>query len=249
MFAIDAGASEPDAAAPAVYDVLQGGVHMTDHTQVRGRPAARRARQGMTLLITGVVGFIVALLVLTRPAAALDAEVHLLGSYMVLSGVLRIGRAQVGDGMATPRRVIHGVLGALVFVAGVIAVVHPPGTLSVWVAVVSLAWVLEAAVILTGSTFSAVRPLTLVGAALCILIAVALISYPVIGVTAATAASAVFLVLFSAAQLFEGVLVWVPPRYEDIVVVAPGTTDRRRDEHGRPGATGRRRDEHGRPGP
>jgi uncharacterized membrane protein HdeD (DUF308 family) len=120
----------------------------------RPRPAARRARQSVVLVVLGVVGFVVAVLVLTRPAAALDAEVHLLGSYMVVAGLLRIGRAQAGDGMPVLRRTIHGVLGVLVLVAGVIAVVHPPGQLSIWVFVISLAWFLEAAVILTGSTFS-----------------------------------------------------------------------------------------------
>lgn len=185
------------------------------------RPAARRARQAMVLVITGVVGFIVAVLILTRPAAALDAEVHLLGSYMVIAGLLRIGRAQAGDGMAPLRRGIHAVLGALVLVAGVIAVVHPPGQLSVWVFVISLAWFLEAAVILTGATFSSVRSLTVMAAVLCICIAVALLLYPAIGVRAATASSAVFLVLFSAAQLFEGILTWVPARFEAVVVEVP----------------------------
>jgi uncharacterized membrane protein HdeD (DUF308 family) len=175
----------------------------------------------MVLLVTGVVGFLVAVLILTRPAAALDAEVHLLGSYMIVAGLLRIGRAQAGDRMSALRRTIHAVLGTLVLVAGVIAVVHPPGELSIWVFVISLAWFLEAAVILTGSTFSAVRSLTLIAAVLCICIGVALLLYPAIGVRAATASSAVFLVLFSAAQLFEGILTWVPPRYEDVVVETP----------------------------
>jgi uncharacterized membrane protein HdeD (DUF308 family) len=184
----------------------------------RPRPAARRARQSVVLVVLGVVGFVVAVLVLTRPAAALDAEVHLLGSYMVAAGLLRIGRAQAGDGMPVLRRTIHGVLGVLVLVAGVIAVVHPPGQLSIWVFVISLAWFLEAAVILTGSTFSSARSLALVAAVLCICIAVALLLYPAIGVRAATASSAVFLVLLSAAQLFEGILTWVPPRFEEVVV-------------------------------
>jgi uncharacterized membrane protein HdeD (DUF308 family) len=185
------------------------------------RPAARRARQGVALIITGVVGFIVAVLILTRPAAALGAEVHLLGSYMIVAGLLRIGRAQVGDGMAMLRRMIHAVLGALVLVAGVVAVVHPPGQLSVWVFVIALAWFLEAGVILTGSTFSSARSLTLIAAFLCICIGIALLLYPAIGVRAATASSAVFLVLFAAAQLFEGIITWVPPRYETTVVEGP----------------------------
>ncbi|ROP64797.1 short repeat uncharacterized protein DUF308 [Curtobacterium sp. PhB130] len=166
------------------------------------------------LVVLGVVGFIVAVLVLTRPPAAIDAEVHLLGSYMVMAGLLRIGRAGAGDGMAMPRRVVHGVLGTFVLVAGVAAVVHPPGELSAWVVVIAIAWVLEAGVVLTGSTFSSARSLSLVAAVLCVCIAVALLLYPVIGVRASTASSAVFLVLFSAAQLFEGVLTWVPARYE-----------------------------------
>lgn len=168
------------------------------------------------LVVLGVVGFIVALLVLTRPPAAIDAEVHLLGSYMVIAGLLRIGRAGAGDGMATPRRVTHAVLGTLVLVAGVAAVVHPPGALSAWVVVIAIAWVLEAGVVLTGSTFSSARSLSLIAAVLCVCIAVALLLYPVIGVRASTASSAVFLVLFSAAQLFEGVLTWMPPRYETL---------------------------------
>ncbi|WP_181422609.1 DUF308 domain-containing protein [Curtobacterium sp. MCLR17_043] len=196
--------------------------------RARPGPAPRRARQGTVLVITGIAGFIIAILILTRPPAALDAEVHLLGSYMVLSGLLRIGRAQVGDGMALVRRVIHGVLGTLVLVAGVVAVVHPPGQLSAWVTLIAIAWVLEAAVILTGSTFSVARGLTLIAAVLCVCIAVALVSYPVIGVGAATASSAVFLVLFSAAQLFEGILVWLPPRYETIAVGGEDTPHRRR---------------------
>jgi uncharacterized membrane protein HdeD (DUF308 family) len=175
----------------------------------------------MVLLITGIIGFIVGILILTRPPAALDAEVHLLGSYMVMSGILRIGRAQIGDGMAIGRRVVHGVLGVLVLIAGVAAVVHPAGELSAWVTLIAIAWVLEAGVILTGSTFSVARSLTLIAAVLCVCIALALLLYPVIGVRAATASSAVFLVLFSAAQLFEGVLVWLPPRYETVVVETP----------------------------
>ncbi|WP_144711674.1 hypothetical protein [Curtobacterium pusillum] len=167
------------------------------------------------------MGFIVAILILARPPAALDAEVHLLGSYMVISGLLRLGRAQVGDGMNLPRRIIHGVLGALMLVAGVGAVVHAPGELSGWVIVIAIAWVLEAGVILTGSAFLAARSLTLIAAVLCACIALALLLYPAIGVRAATASSAVFLVLFSAAQLFEGVLTWMPPRYETVVIETP----------------------------
>jgi uncharacterized membrane protein HdeD (DUF308 family) len=192
----------------------------------RPRPAPRRAQQATSLLITGAVGFVVAIVILTRPPAALDAEVHLLGSYLILSGLLRLGRAGIGDGMALTRRIIHGALGTLVLVAGVISVVHPPGELSAWVAVIASAWVLEAVVILTGSMFSTVRPLTLIAVVLCLCIAVALVLYPVIGVRAATSASAVFLVLFSAAQLFEGVLVWVPPRYETITSEKPQRTTR-----------------------
>jgi len=66
-----------------------------------------------------------------------------------------------------------------------------------------------------------VRSLTVMAAVLCICIAVALLLYPAIGVRAATASSAVFLVLFSAAQLFEGILTWVPPRFEAVVVEVP----------------------------
>lgn len=191
----------------------------------RPRPAARRARQATASIISGAVGFIVAILILAGPKAALGAEVHLLGSYMVISGVLRIGRAQIGDGMSVPRRVIHAVLGTIVLIAGVVAVVHPPGSLSAWVVVIAVAWVLEAGIIITGSTFSAARSLTLMAAILCGCIALALLLYPAIGVRAATASSAVFLILFSAAQLFDGVLTWVPPRYETTVVETPG--DRR----------------------
>lgn len=98
-------------------------------------------QRGLTML-TGVLGFVVGLLIMREPARSIAVFVILLGLYWVISGAIETFTAVTHSD--TSQRGLAIFLGALRFVTGLLVLAWPGITLLV------LAWVAGAYLILTG---------------------------------------------------------------------------------------------------
>lgn len=93
------------------------------------------------------IGSIVALLVglfgLIFPQTALSAVALIIGIYLIVSGITRIGTAISSKQLERGWRIALGVVGALVIAAGILVLNNPVGTILFLVVVTGIAWIVD----------------------------------------------------------------------------------------------------------
>lgn len=124
------------------------------------------------------IGAIVALLVglfgLIFPQTALSAVALIIGIYLIVSGITRIGTAISSKELDRGWRIALGVVGVLVIAAGILVLNNPVGTIIFLVIVTGIAWIVDgvgyiiAAITLRGSGGPSVAALGIAGAVLVI---------------------------------------------------------------------------------
>lgn len=141
------------------------------------RAPHRRLRTAVAVL--GAVALAAGIAALLLPHATLVAVVWVFGIYLVVAGGTLLVRAVPG-GAPVWRRVALVVVGALVVVAGVFAIVHPPVGAR-WLAfAIGFAWLLEGITLLYAPD-TGHRALTVVAAALSFVSGLVLITLPALG--------------------------------------------------------------------
>ncbi len=95
----------------------------------------------------GWIGAAVALLIglfgLIFPQTALATVALLIGIYLIVSGITRIATAVSSKELASKWRILLGVVGALVVIAGILVLNNPVGTLIFLVIVTGIGWIVD----------------------------------------------------------------------------------------------------------
>ncbi|AOX64566.1 hypothetical protein BJK06_00945 [Curtobacterium sp. BH-2-1-1] len=149
--------------------------------------------------VLGAVALAAGIAALLLPHATLVAVVWVFGIYFVVAGGTLLVRAVPG-GAPVWRRVALVVVGALVVVAGVLAIVHPPVGAR-WLAfAIGFAWLLEGITLLYAPD-TGHRALTVVAAALSFVSGLVLITLPALGAVFVVAVVGGVLIVSGVVQL------------------------------------------------
>jgi uncharacterized membrane protein HdeD (DUF308 family) len=161
----------------------------------------RRMRAALTII--GVVAILTGVVALVVPHATLFAVAWVFGVYLLVSGLVMIGRAFT-ERHGVARRIGMVVLGILVFAGGIIAITHPPVGVR-WIALlIGFAWLLEGVTLLYAPT-TGNRGLTITSAILSVLSGILVINLPYLGAVLTVAAIATVLIVFGIAQIVSGI--------------------------------------------
>jgi len=93
--------------------------------------------------IAAIVALLVGLFGLIFPQTALGTVALIIGIYLIVSGITRIATAVSSKELATSWRVVLGVVGALVVIAGMLVLNNPVGTLIFIVIITGIAWIID----------------------------------------------------------------------------------------------------------
>jgi len=155
------------------------------------------ARLWWLLLLGGAVSLVIGILLLVWPSRTLEVLAILLGIELLLVGAIQIGLA---FGETSESRTGPVLLGALAFIAGLIVIRHPGGSLTLIALAVGIYLVL-AGILRLVSAFEAIsgRGWLIVGALFDIAIGALIVAWPKFGITS-------FAVLVGIALLLRGTL-------------------------------------------
>jgi uncharacterized membrane protein HdeD (DUF308 family) len=93
--------------------------------------------------IVAVVALLIGLFGLIFPQTALGAVALIIGIYLIVSGITRVTTAVTSREIASKWRILLGVVGALVVIAGILVLNNPVGTLIFLVIVTGIAWIVD----------------------------------------------------------------------------------------------------------
>lgn len=102
------------------------------------------------VLATAIVAIIMGVIAIFWPSATLLTVAILFGAYLIASGVFRIVLAVTSTTFSTGMRWFIGIMGALVLVAGVIALANPAQSLVVLALVIGIGWIVDGVAAIMG---------------------------------------------------------------------------------------------------
>lgn len=107
------------------------------------RLAAARARIRGFLVATAVLGVVVGVIALVWPGPTLLVVAVLFGISLIVTGVYRLSVAFLAPGLSTGVRVLFGVLGLLIVLAGVLCLSDPAESLVLLAIVIGVSWIVQ----------------------------------------------------------------------------------------------------------
>jgi uncharacterized membrane protein HdeD (DUF308 family) len=113
------------------------------------------------LVVVSIVGIVLGVVAIVWPRATLVTVAIVFGIYLLMSGVFRIAVAAMSSASPSSLRLLSGVLGALVVVAGVYCLVNPANSLVVLAFVIGFGWIAEGVVDIMAGVQGVVSPLWL----------------------------------------------------------------------------------------
>ncbi|KQV26658.1 MULTISPECIES: HdeD family acid-resistance protein [unclassified Microcella] len=172
-------------------------------------PSNAPSRPRPLLLVTGVVSALLGVAALAWPAATLVTVAVLFGAHLLVVGALRLLVALRGPQLPRALRVFVGALGALVLVAGVIAIASPGAGLALLVTVVGVGWITDGiAGLFGGMPDAAIAPrgLAIATCALSIIAGILVLALPGAALATVIAVGAAFLIVAGLLLVAVGVL-------------------------------------------
>lgn len=124
--------------------------------------------------VAAIVALLVGLFGLIFPQTALGAVALIIGIYLIVSGITRVATAVSSRELDRAWRILLGVVGALVVIAGILVLNNPVGTLIFVVIITGIGWIIDgigylvAAFTIRGASGPSVAALVIAGAILVI---------------------------------------------------------------------------------
>ncbi|WIE70604.1 DUF308 domain-containing protein [Curtobacterium sp. MCJR17_020] len=162
------------------------------------------------VVVTAVVAIALGIVAIVWPRPSLVLVALLFGVYLVVAGALRVVAAARGHGTPTVWRWTSGVVGALVAVAGLVALLDPAIPLVVYAVLAGVGFVVEGIVSIVGGLVGhpgSSRVPTLVSGVLSILGGVVVLVAPGLALTVFMVFAGIALIVVGAAALLL-----LPPR-------------------------------------
>lgn len=162
------------------------------------------------VVVTAVVAIALGIVAIAWPRPSLVVVALLFGVYLVVAGALRVVAAARGHGTPTVWRWTSGIVGALVAVAGLVALIDPAIPLVVYAVLAGVGFVIEGIVSIVGGFVGhpgSSRGPTLVSGVLSILGGVVVLVAPGLALTVFMVFAGIALIVVGAAALLL-----LPPR-------------------------------------
>ncbi|MBA8847590.1 DUF308 domain-containing protein [Microcella alkalica] len=172
-------------------------------------PSTAPSRPLPLLLIVGAVSALLGVVALTWPSATLVTIAVLFGAHLVTVGALRLLVALRGPALPRALRWFVAVLGAIVLVAGIIAIASPAAGLALLVTVVGLGWIIDGVAGLFGGlpeAATAPRGLAIATCALSIAAGILVLALPAAALATVLAVGATFLIAVGLLLVVVGLL-------------------------------------------
>ena len=172
-------------------------------------PSIAPSRPRPLLLVVGALSTLIGVVALAWPAATLVTIGVLFGLHLVIVGALRLLVALRGPALPRALRWFVGALGALVLVAGVIAIASPAAGLVLLATVVGIGWIIDGiAGLFGGMPDAAIAPrgLLIATCVLSIVAGILVLALPGAAIATVVAVGAVFLISAGLLLIGGGVL-------------------------------------------
>lgn len=114
---------------------------MTDSSTVDPGLARLSNSVRTAMIVEAVLGIVAGAILLFWPGPTLLVLALFFGAALLLAGIYRLAFAFAGPVHDRRSRILLGILGALVFLAGLVTLIHPGSTLVVIAIFVGVAWV------------------------------------------------------------------------------------------------------------
>ena len=176
-------------------------------------PSIAPSRPRPLLLVAGAVSTLIGVVALAWPAATLVTVAVLFGLHLVVVGALRLLIALRGPALPRALRWFVGVLGALVLVAGIVAIASPGAGLVLLATVVGIGWIVDGiAGLFGGMPDAAIAPrgLLIATCVLSIVAGILVLALPGAAIAVVLAVGAAFLIAAGLMLLLVGVLAGRP---------------------------------------
>lgn len=149
-------------------------------------------------ILLGVVGLVL-------PGASLLTIAILFGVYLVASGIYRITAAIADHRYTIGTRLLTGVLGGLIVVAGILCLSNPFTSLGTLGIFIGLGWLIEAGagLVAFGSLRGSARWLVLVSSLLSLIAGIVMLVLPVFGLQTLVTVGAILLIVLGVIVLLE----------------------------------------------
>lgn len=138
------------------------------------------------LMAVAAVGLVLGVIGLFFPGATLLTVAILFGSYLIASGIFRITTAFIADHLNAGLRLLTGVLGLVIVIAGILCLANPFDAIVVLALVIGIGWIAEGVIDFMAGLRGAIAPrwLGFVSGIVSIAAGVAMFVLPAAGVAA-----------------------------------------------------------------
>lgn len=110
------------------------------HSEV---PAQARTAIRTALMVSAVSGIVLGIVALFWPGPTLLAIAIVFGLWLVVSGIMRVATAASSSFLSSGKRWLVGILGAIVFLIGIVCLFNPGGSLVVLAIFIGISWILD----------------------------------------------------------------------------------------------------------
>lgn len=195
------GFAGPEPYAGVNQIVARTGV--SEMTNSRGSVQRLSIERGWIIALA-IVAIVLAVIALIFPAASLITIAILFGIYLVASGIFRLTIAFTAARYGAGIRILTGILGGLVIVAGILCLADPFESLQVLAVIIGIGWILEGIATLLGITLGtsgAPRWFTIVSGILAVVAGIIMLILPVFGLAALLTTGAILLLVLAVSVL------------------------------------------------
>ncbi|GAC70622.1 HdeD family acid-resistance protein [Gordonia soli] len=158
-----------------------------------------------TVIVTAIVGIVLGIIALVWPGATLLVIAILFGIALIATGVFRLYQAFAASLLPAGWRVFLGVLGALILIAGVIALFNPAESLWLLAVFIGIGWIFQGigdVIAAASGSAHAPRWLLIVSGIISILAGIVMLFLPGLAISTFLWVAAILLIAISIASLF-----------------------------------------------
>ncbi|HMS74796.1 HdeD family acid-resistance protein [Gordonia sp. (in: high G+C Gram-positive bacteria)] len=157
-----------------------------------------------TIVLTSIVGIVAGIVALVWPHATMLVIAVLFAISLFCIGAFRLYLAFAGKDLSGAWRVVHGVLGFIILIAGIIALVRPGQSLAMLAVFIGVGWIFSG----LGEIFSASdnpyapKWLLIVSGIVSVIAGIVMIAFSWVALATLVWVSAIMLIAMSIANLF-----------------------------------------------
>ena len=157
-----------------------------------------------TIVVTSVVGIVMGIIALVWPGVTMLVIAVLFAISLFFIGAFRLYLAFAGKELPGGWRVVHGVLGAVILIAGIIALVRPGQSLAMLAVFIGVGWIFSGFGDIFAATDTPYAPkwLMVVSGIVSVIAGIVMIAFSWVALATLVWVSAIMLIVISIVHLF-----------------------------------------------